>query len=64
MIINLYCNQVSVLSERGIATTLRTFGAVKREEVLLVLFGTQANAGQTVFDDKAGWTHEVVYAGF
>lgn len=63
MLFNLYGDRLEKVSLSAIEKTLKMFKCTK-DECMTAFNGTQLNAGQKVFDDGKGWTHEVIYCGF
>lgn len=63
MLFNLYGDQLEKISLSIIEKNLKKFKCTK-DECMTAFLGSQLRAGQTVFDDGKGWTHEVIYCGY
>ena len=63
MLFNLYGDRLEKVSLSIIEKNLKKFKCTK-DEIMTAFLSTQLNAGQTVFNDGKGWTHEVIYCGY
>jgi hypothetical protein len=65
MLFNLYGNHLEKISLPNIISTLKKFHMTKYDLSFVdVLKSYQSRAGEEIYNDGNGWSHEIIYVGY